>query len=113
MQIFARYVPIFPAPLQNNHFRDRLRITAINQRQGEEWYQRSDENSHFSNLRFLLIFRAVAASLLDRYAKIYEINMPYNVYEIDFRDELVAIIDKYKETPVFITGEFKAQYMKY
>ena len=58
----------------------------------------------------MLLFRAVAASLLDRYAKIYEINMPYNVYEIDFRDELVAIIDKYKETPVFITGEFKARY---
>jgi len=95
MQIFTRYAPIFPAPLQNNHFRDRLRITAINQRQGEEWYQ-----------------RAVAASLLDRYAKIYEINMPYNVYEIDFRDELVAIIDKYKETPVFITvPSDKEEYM--
>jgi len=86
MQIFTRYVPIFPAPLEDNVFRERLKINTINSRQGTEWYH-----------------RAVAASLIDRYAKIYEINKPYSVYEIDYRDELVAIMENYAETPTFLT----------
>jgi len=87
LEIFIRYVPIYPIAIHNPHVQKLLNITELEKKCRDTWWSLS-----------------IAASVLDRAVGLWQTDTQFDVQERpDFRDDIIEVMEYFNDVPKFIS----------